>query len=68
MENQKNLFLAIAISMAIIFGFQFLMPPEAPVENTTTNKNVDTGVDLISNSVPTINFENKDPTLKKAFK
>ena len=38
MENQKNLFLAIAISMAIIFGFQFLMPPEAPVENTTTNK------------------------------
>ena len=63
MENQKNLFLAIAISMAIIFGFQFLMPPEAPVENTTTNKNVDTGVDLISNSVPTINFENKEKVL-----
>ena len=49
--------------MAIIFGFQFLMPPEAPVENTTTNKNVDTGVDLISNSVPTINFENKEKVL-----
>ena len=63
MENQKNLFLAIAISMAIIFGFQFLMPPEAPVESTTTNKNVDTGVDLISNSVPTINFENKEKVL-----
>ena len=63
MENQKNLFLAIAISMAIIFGFQFLMPPEAPVENTTTNTNVDTGVDLISNSVPTINFENKEKVL-----
>jgi len=63
MENQKNLFLAIAISMAIIFGFQFLMPPEAPVENTTTNKNVDTGIDLISNSVPTINFENKEKVL-----
>ena len=63
MENQKNLFLAIAISMAIIFGFQFLMPPEAPVEKTTTNKNVDTGVDLISNSVPTINFENKEKVL-----
>ena len=63
MENQKNLFLAIAISMAIIFGFQFLMPPEAPVENTTTNENVDTGVDLISNSVPTINFENKEKVL-----
>ena len=63
MENQKNLFLAIAISMAIIFGFQFLMPPEAPVENTTTNTNADTGVDLISNSVPTINFENKEKVL-----
>ena len=63
MENQKNLFLAIAISMAIIFGFQFLMPPEAPVENTTANTNVDTGVDLISNSVPTINFENKEKVL-----
>ena len=33
MENQKNLFLAIVISMAIIFGFQLLIPqPErAPV-------------------------------------
>ena len=33
MENQKNLFLAIVISMAIIFGFQLLVPqPErAPV-------------------------------------
>jgi len=63
MENQKNLFLAIAISMAIIFGFQFLMPPEVPVEKTTTNTNVDTGVDLVSNSVPTINFENKEKVL-----
>ena len=26
MENQKNLFLAIVISMAIIFGFQLLVP------------------------------------------
>ena len=63
MENQKNLFLAIAISMAIIFGFQFLMPPEAPVENKTTNTNVDTGVDLISNSTPTITFEDKEKVL-----
>jgi YidC/Oxa1 family membrane protein insertase len=39
------------------------MPPEAPVENTTANTNVDTGVDLISNSVPTINFENKEKVL-----
>ena len=33
MENQKNLFLAIVISMAIIFGFQLLVPqPErAPI-------------------------------------
>ena len=38
MENQKNLFLAIVISMAIIFGFQLLVPqPEkAPVSEEQT--------------------------------
>ena len=38
MENQKNLFLAIVISMAIIFGFQLLVPqPErAPVSDEQT--------------------------------
>ncbi|MDA1283771.1 MAG: membrane protein insertase YidC [Proteobacteria bacterium] len=66
MENQKNLFLAIAISMVIIFGFQFLMPPEAPVEKTTTNTNVDKGVDLISNLAPTITFENKEKVLSNS--
>ncbi len=43
MENQKNLFLAIIISMAIIFGFQLLVPqPErTPVtENTNTQNSV----------------------------
>ena len=39
MENQKNLFLAIIISMAIIFGFQLLVPqPErAPVSEDQTS-------------------------------
>jgi len=39
MENQKNLFLAIIISMAIIFGFQLLVPqPErAPMTEEQTN-------------------------------
>ena len=38
MENQKNLFLAIVISMAIIFGFQLLVPkPErAPIYEEQT--------------------------------
>ena len=43
MENQKNLFLAILISMAIIFAFQLLVPqPErAPVsENDTLEENL----------------------------
>ena len=42
MENQKNLFLAIVISMAIIFGFQLLVPqPEkAPIfEEQTFEEN-----------------------------
>ena len=40
MENQKNLFLAIIISMAIIFGFQLLVPqPErAPVSEDQTSE------------------------------
>ena len=39
MENQKNLFLAIIISMAIIFGFQLLVPqPErTPMPEEQTN-------------------------------
>ena len=43
MENQKNLFLAIIISMAIIFAFQLLVPqPErVPVsENDTLDENL----------------------------
>ena len=41
MENQKNLFLAIIISMAIIFGFQLLVPqPErTPVTEDTNTQN-----------------------------
>ena len=43
MENQKNLFLAIIISMAIIFGFQLLVPqPERePIsEDQTSQQNL----------------------------
>ena len=45
MDNQKNLLLAIVISMAIIFGFQLLIPqPERTMpetENTQSNGTVD---------------------------
>ena len=37
MENQKNLFLAIIISMAIIFGFQLLVPQPERVPVTEEN-------------------------------
>lgn len=46
MENQKNLFLAIAISMAIIFGFQFIMPQPDPIERSANDTNAETGIDL----------------------
>ena len=53
MENQKNLFLAIIISMAIIFGFQILVPqPErTPLqEDQVTDQNL---VELsLQNSAP----------------
>ena len=44
MENQKNLFLAIIISMAIIFGFQLLVPQ--PEKTPITEEN--NAQDLVS--------------------
>ena len=31
-QDQKNLFLAIVLSLAILLGFQFVFPPEPPLE------------------------------------
>ena len=48
MENQKNLFLAIVISMAIIFGFQLLVPqPErVPVSEDQTVEQSSVDLDI----------------------
>jgi YidC/Oxa1 family membrane protein insertase len=54
MENQKNLFLAIIISMAIIFGFQLLVPqPErTPVtEETNTQDSVSLDIQSAASAV-----------------
>jgi YidC/Oxa1 family membrane protein insertase len=54
MENQKNLFLAIIISMAIIFGFQLLVPqPErAPVtEDNTAQESVSLDIQSTSSAL-----------------
>ena len=54
MENQKNLFLAIIISMAIIFGFQLLVPqPErAPVtEDTNTQDSVSLDIQSATSAI-----------------
>ena len=55
MENQKNLFLAIIISMAIIFGFQLLVPqPERPPiteEQTNSESLVDLSIQKSSTTV-----------------
>ena len=54
MENQKNLFLAIIISMAIIFGFQLLVPqPERsslPEEQASDQNLVDLSIQGTSSS------------------
>ncbi len=63
MENQKNLFLAIAISMAIIFGFQLIAPQPDPVENNTINKNIETNIDISKESSQIFNFEDKQKVL-----
>jgi len=46
MENQKNLFLAIIISMAIIFGFQILVPQPEPTPVSEEQTNDQNTVDL----------------------
>ena len=51
MENQKNLFLAIIISMAIIFGFQLLVPqPERAPVTEDNNAQESVSIDIQSTS------------------
>jgi YidC/Oxa1 family membrane protein insertase len=51
MENQKNLFLAIIISMAIIFGFQLLVPqPERAPITEDNNAQESVSLDIQSTS------------------
>ena len=61
MENQKNLFLAIIISMAIIFGFQLLVPQPERTPMTEEQTNDESLVDLsIQKSSSTILAERGD--------
>ena len=67
MENQKNLFLAIAISMAIIFGFQLIMPQPDPIERSTSDTSTETGIDLSQTTPQTIvTFEDKEKVLSSS--
>ena len=66
MENQKNLFLAIIISMAIIFGFQLLIPkPEkAPVSEEQTFE--ESSVDLNIQNTNTQIIINRDEVISSS--
>ena len=67
MENQKNLFLAIIISMAIIFGFQLLVPqPErAPV---TEDNNTQDSVSLDIQSTTSAILLDRDQVLEETIR
>ena len=67
MENQKNLFLAIIISMAIIFGFQLLVPqPErAPV---TEDANTQDSVSLDIQSATSAILLDRDQVLEETVR
>ena len=67
MENQKNLFLAIIISMAIIFGFQLLVPqPErAPV---TEDNNAQESVSLDIQSTSSALLLDRDQVLEETLR
>ena len=61
MENQKNLFLAIIISMAIIFGFQLLVPQPERTPITEEQTNGESLVDLsIEKSTTTVLAERNE--------
>lgn len=61
MENQKNLFLAIIISMAIIFGFQLLVPQPERTPITEEQTNSESLVDLsIQKSTTTVLAERNE--------
>ncbi len=61
MENQKNLFLAIIISMAIIFGFQLLVPQPERTPITEEQTNGESLVDLsIQKSTTTVLAERNE--------
>ena len=70
MENQKNLFLAIIISMAIIFGFQLLVPqPErAPVtEDNTAQESVSLDIQSTSSALLLDRDQVLEETLRVTF-
>ena len=70
MENQKNLFLAIIISMAIIFGFQLLVPqPErAPVtEDNTAQESVSLDIQSTSSALLLDREQVLEETLRVTF-
>tara|TARA_B100000902_G_scaffold362868_1_gene381497 strand:+ start:1402 stop:3090 length:1689 start_codon:yes stop_codon:yes gene_type:complete len=66
MENQKNLFLAIIISMAIIFGFQILIPQPEPTplsEDQVTDQNL---VDLSIQGSSSSNLVERSEVINKS--
>ena len=70
MENQKNLFLAIIISMAIIFGFQLLVPqPErAPVtEDNNAQESVSLDIQSTSSALLLDREQVLEETLRVTF-
>ena len=67
MENQKNLFLAIIISMAIIFGFQLLVPQPEKTPITEDNNAQDLVSLDIQNTSSTILLD-RDQVLEETIR
>ncbi len=66
MENQKNLFLAIAISMAIIFGFQLIIPQPEPTNNTISETSNLNELDITKKKLTSNDFLEKKEVLAKS--
>ena len=66
MENQKNLFLAIVISMAIIFGFQLLVPQPEKASVSEEQKFEENSVELSIQNTNTQIVINRDEVISSS--
>ncbi|MEQ8355767.1 MAG: membrane protein insertase YidC [Kiloniellaceae bacterium] len=60
--EQRNLLLAIFLSLAILIGFQFIFPPATPPEQPSPGGTADTGAPALDSNTPSLPGGSVAPT------